>query len=275
MNLLSREAVAAQVAISVTTEAPQGYKDLVWDTFFKSRNRGISLETHFPLFANVGAFFVTIARHGDIVAGLTVKPVRRAAGGIAGLVGLVCVHLDERGLGLSTLALRTAIAHAEWLAMDDLILWTGKPGVYERLGFEVCDTASSGFVVAKAPTIGDPITATRADWPDGQEWRGLPPFATEAVRWESEGAAMIVLESATGPILAEWTGADDDVLRLIDKVMPDKWRINSLESDGLPAALEKSRWSVKLQPSGLQMIRKLRPREGSADPYKLRILDRI
>lgn len=263
----------------ITPFAPAAYKVLAWQIFFASRNRGITLETHFPWLDSEQAYFVTVQSAGEVVAGLAVKrvpcPSRRH---VAGVVGMVCVHPLYRGRGYSTTMLQAAIGHARALGIDDLVLWTGKPGVYQTQGFVPSDSACFGTVAGAGPGLARQTDTQCAAWPDSTGKtgsRGLPPFATSALRWSNSRAAIIVMQVGAGSVLAEWEGADSEVMNLISQAMPGRWSINALQSDTLPAMLRQRGMALDLAPSGLQMILNLIPRHGPVDPYQLRILDRI
>lgn len=262
--------------IEVSGSAPQEYKDLAWEVFFKSKNRGVALDIHFPFFKFNNFSCITINVSGKIVAGLVLIRVRQPKQNlVAGLIGLVCVHADHRGLGYSTALLHAAISHANTLQMDDLILWTAKPDVYRKLGFEIRDTAVFGSSCADGLLEHAKPDAVRSIWPGDGDERGLPPFALAGEKWSSPSASIIVLTDPVGPILAEWSGDDEDVLDVIKQCMPTNWRINALQEDGLPGKLAKASWEIILKPSNLQMMMNLRMRSDNVDPYKLRILDRV
>ncbi len=126
---------------------------------------------------------MTVRNGTQVVGGLAVNPVKRGpAGEVAAIVGLVCVAPEHRGRGYSQLALMTAISHAGRLGTDDMVLWTGNPGIYENLGFKPCDSASFGTVKMHEPAWKSMPPAIRSAWPDAKEERGLPSFATEAYR---------------------------------------------------------------------------------------------
>jgi GNAT superfamily N-acetyltransferase len=266
----------SSIAVDITSHAPSGYRDLMWDVFFASRMRGVSITAHFPWF-DTGKCFFAIVRAGDqVVGGLSVKPVKRGpAGQFASIVGLVCVASAHRGRGYSTLALRSAIDHSADLGSSDVVLWTGKPEVYEKLGFQLDDSAAFGTV--RMPTyLGEfKATATRSIWPDAGDTRGLPPFAEKAYRWSTPSASAVIVHDSAGPILAEWHGADESVIQLLSQTMPSEWRINTLVHDTLPESLQRAGATVALRPLNLQMILNQRTKTGEPYPYRLRLLDRI
>lgn len=262
--------------IEMTRKAPQEFKELAWDVFFRSRHRGRFLEFHFPFFHSETAYYITLTVRGLIVAGLVVLPVARPEmNRIAGLVGLVCVHPAHRGMGYARALLQAAIKLGHELRMDDLILWTSKPDVYRKVGFETGDDSILGSVNARALPEEKNIGAIRAEWPGVDERRGLPPFAIDAHKITRASASIIVLHDGAGCILAEWQGADEEVCNLINCFMPGTWRINARRGDALLKMLEQERWVLDLQPVNLQMVMHLRARTMAGDPYQLRILDRI
>lgn len=262
--------------ILITQTAPEKFKELVWNIFFESRQRGISLDTHFPWLDGHRGFFVTVHVNNEIVGGLAVKLVDadRSDARVA-IVGLVCVHADHRAQGHSTAAMQAAISEATRRGIDDLILWTGKPGVYAKLGFRQCDDSMYGWVTRPDVCSPTPGQATAAQWPSSADQRGLPPFAKFGQRWETADSWIITVDDGNGAILAEWAGPDEEVLKLTQRAMPARWRINTLEGDSLPELLRLHGSDVKLEASNLQMVLPLRAGHGAPLPYRFRLLDRI
>jgi GNAT superfamily N-acetyltransferase len=268
----------ADLRLAVHDAAPPAFASLCWDVFFASRGRGVSLHAHFPwLAAPRQACFVTLASGADVLAGCAIRFIADAAAQRrGGALGLVCVDPRHRGRGHATRVLGRAVGHAASLGLADLVLWTSQPCVYARHGFQPDDDAVFG-------TIAMPSRATavagqaleRVDWPDAGDPRGLPPFAASGVRWRSPGASAIVLQGTDGPILAEWTGPDDDVAALLQQAMPASWRINALAADTLPQALAARGCTVDLAPTRLRMIRPLEDPGKPPRRYDLRVLDRV
>ena len=262
--------------VAIDDAPPAGFVALCWDVFFRSRGRGVSMRAHFPWLDVPGkACFVTLRAGDDVLAGCAMRFIADATPGRRGAtIGLVCVDPRHRGQGLSTVVLERAIAHAGALGLADLVLWTGKPGVYERHGFEIDDDAFYGSVSAPAAAPSNAVDATRHAWPDDDQ-RGLPPFASEGMRWRSANASAIVLHDQNGAILAEWSGPDDAVADLLAQAMPPTWRINAVEGDALPGVLAARGFALELQPSRLRMVRASAPPDAPPRRYGLRVLDRI
>lgn len=265
------------LVVALDDAPPPGYVALCWDVFFQSRGRGVSMHAHFPWLHVPGqAVFVTLRCEGAVIAGCALRFIDdRTRSRRGATLGLVCVDAKHRGRGHSSRVLERAIAHADALGLADLLLWTGKPGVYERHGFAPDDDGLFGTVCAPAGVRGAAVDATPAPWPGEGETRGLPPFAQSGRRWQSADASAIVVNDANGAILAEWSGPDSAVAALLAHAMPPAWRINALAGDTLPALLARRGFALDLQPSRLRMLRPGQAAGASPRRYDLRVLDRM
>jgi GNAT superfamily N-acetyltransferase len=261
--------------VDITREAPENFIALAWDTFFASRGRGISRAVNMPWLDDGRTYFVTMRNDSEVYGGLAVRPVESNPGYLAALIGMVCVRPDQRGKGLSKMAVMAAIEEARRLGTDDLFLWTGKPQVYAGLGFILDDSAASGTVCG-AVTPRDTPPPMRTAWPmPGALSRGLPPYAKAGWHWSTPEASALVIEDPRGPILCEWSGHDVQVAELLAHAMPKEWRMHSLNGDTLPDELARRGWAVDLTPSRSQMSLQLSQRHYTNSPVRLRLLDRI
>ena len=257
--------------------------DLMWSTFFRERGRGRSLVEHFPWLTDLRHSRTWLATIRDDrsqpVAGLALK--RHTAHFDTASIGLVWVRADRRGEGLSQSLLSGTVEQARALGMTRLTLWTGKPAVYLKLGFQPQDPALFGWVRNNEASPASIAGATRRmPWPDSEETqgcnRGLPPFAVEAYRLIDKlgGAQAIVVDDGSGPIVAEWRGDDVDVAHLLRASLPARWRMNALQGDRLIDELIGCGLDVDLAESCLQMWRS--DAGVSRNPFPpLRLLDRI
>lgn len=261
----------------VDETAPADFVSLCWRVFFELRARGVSMPAHFPWLTAPGQAFFVIDRSGqDVRAGCAVRFIADRTGERrAGAIGLVCVDPRHRGQGHATRVLERAVQHADRLGLVDLVLWTSHPGLYERHGFRPDDNALVGTVSAPARASGGWPEVTRSTWPAPGDERGLPPFASQGECWRSTAASAIVLQGADGAILAEWTGADDDVADLLARALPATCRMNALASDSLPSVLAARGWTVRLAPAQLRMIRTSDRRVRAPRVDNLRVLDRV
>lgn len=267
------------VAFEFGTSLPAAYKDLLWEVFFAQRGRGISLAEHFPelTIEHSRLWCAFLHADGELLAGLVVKlqPISKSAH--VGLIGLVCVQPAVRGRGLSTLLLQHTLDRLAAMGLAGVTLWTGKPGVYAKLGFKHDDPALFG-TVSDLPRRAQALQMQ--PWPDRQERtganRGLPPYAWYAQRISTaEGSASaIVIYDAAGAALAEWSGTDQAVADLLQSAMPSRWRFNALLGDQLPGVLASAGARVQLVPTLLQMWKHLNAVDHIERP-RLRLLDRI
>lgn len=253
----------------VSSRAPEGFRRLAWDVMFASRGRGISFDAHFPNLDDGQSRFVVRRQGDEIIGGLVLRRVS-VDGLSVGLIGLVCVAERHRGRGHADDLVSTAIEEAQAWRLDDIILWTGKPRVYEKHGFSIQDTELFGSV--RPPPAAEKETVRVWREPYGG---GLPAFSTAGYRVVTDRAAAIVLHGGNLPIVAEWSGPSADVMTLLRTAMPEGCGLNALIGDNLLDAMIAEGWQVDLHPTNLQMILHLRPRSGPADPYRLRVLDRI
>jgi GNAT superfamily N-acetyltransferase len=271
------------MTLTFEPSASSEFLDMVWTVFFRERGRGLTLGVHFPWLADPGGAHAWLATiHDDrpqLLAGLVVK--RHFNRLDTASIGLVCVRADKRGQGLSQSLLSGAVAGANALGMTCLTLWTGKPSVYLKHGFEIWDQSVFGWVrttVERAPsTMGLP---RRLSWPDAEERntrnRGLPPFSVGGYRLIDafdRGHAVVVVD-VDGPIVAEWDGDVVAVAQMLRAALPATWRLNALHNDPLIAALQTSGVDVDLRESQLQMWRADTGAARTNLP-RLRILDRI
>lgn len=267
--------------VKITSSAPTEYKALVWDIFFRERARGISLHAHFPWLDEHDTWYSVIEEQGQVVAGLAVRRTvsRSNADLVAGAIGLVCVDNNFRGQGYSKAALLQAIIEAKRRKYDDLLLWTGKPDLYKKIGFVPYDESYFGWVFKDDQVEIKHPNAHRSEWPfsdeSASELRGIPPFALNAIKWRAGEASIVIVEDLLGPIVTEWSGDYREVCALLGAVMPKKWRINVLHSDVISRHLLADGWKLNLELSMLQMAFNLNSKWQFGDPYKFRLMDRI
>lgn len=216
---------------------PPRAQTLVWDVFFKSRGRGASLAAHFPWIDRPDGFHTVWQQAADeperAIAALVIKPGPWGQQGRAALLGLVCVHPDWRGQGVSADLLQGAMHAAHDLGIRALVLWTQMPALYERWGFVSVAQERllqvSGVVNLTLPL---PVVEQGVTLPEG-----LPPFALSAERWQTSAAQAVVLQTPGGMALADWRGPSEAVARLLMAAMPASWLLNALPQDDLPEVL--------------------------------------
>jgi GNAT superfamily N-acetyltransferase len=216
---------------------PSGVRSLVWDVFFKSRGRGESLLAHFPWIDRPDGFHTLWLQAPDeperAIAALVIKPGPWGQHGRAALLGLVCVHPDWRGQGLSADLLQEVMHVAHDLGFRALVLWTQMPALYENWGF--ASVAQERLLqVRGVVNLTLPLSVVEQDvtLPEG-----LPPFALSAQRWQTSAAQAVVLQMPGGMALADWCGPSVAVAHLLMATMPAVWLLNALPQDDLPEVL--------------------------------------
>lgn len=212
---------------AISRGVPVAARELIWDVFFRSRQRGISLSTHFPwIEQSIGTYCVLLsdAYRGAVLATLVLREVQLASLGRCAMVGMVAVDSAWRGQGLSRQLLTRALAFATEQQLATVVLWTGQPGIYKSHGFvpDACD--SFGQVTLNNLRPRAQVRFSRGA-PDAA--RGLPPFAQQLISVESSAAKLIAVETAQGVALAEWQGALPAVLDLIEAALPTSWGLNA------------------------------------------------
>lgn len=273
--------------VSFSTTPDPRFLDLVWDEFFRARNRGCSLRAHFPWIADSSAstLYARIEEGSEFISGLVMKDGTYCMRGRfprVALIGLVCVRPQYRGRGFSRELLTAAIERARGDGYDALTLWTGKPQVYERLGFQLEDRSLFGWVVNPDASDGvDPFVYDCSC--DGTVCEksmniALPPFASAGVILRNGNAAATIVADNVGPILAETGGEADDVVELLGSAMPRRWRMNALMGDPILSLLRQKGWQIELEQVHLQMWISLSEEFAPkvlADLGRFTVLDRI
>lgn len=272
----------SKVDVSVVSGVPEPARALLWEVFFTSRNRGVTLSVHFPWIndeLNTFCAFVTepgTAGTGPVVAALVIRRTR-IAGHEVGMIGLVAVVEHRRGLGLSSRLMHAAIEFSRSIGLDALVLWTQKPGVYTRQGFVVDGQDSFGRVRRLADEASAPGQVSMIPWPDicgpGGD-QGLPAFASHGQRVMGDNAQLVILHAAGGVTLASWQGEDTHVAELLLSVMPECWAINVKSSDGLVTVLREKGFDVELSPGAVRMTRLLTT-DATLQIPDIEFLDRI
>lgn len=270
----------------LTPQLPLGYRKLLWETFFEERQRGFSLEDHFPQTATPteSVSYCVFNAGGETVGGLMVRILPASSGELAqraASIGLVCVAKAHRGNGLSKRLLGYCIDALEAQGVQAMTLWTGKPEVYTPLGFERADATLSGWVNSPESARTERARFCSERWPDLLEHqgaqRGLPPFglAAQRVSCPNRGASVVVLADPSGLAAVEWSGPEDVAADILLKVMPRRWRLHARSGDGLPTALRAAGATLALSAGTLQMWRTTTSPSAWTAKYALRVLDRI
>ena len=264
--------VTKKIYKAIYSGVPPAARALIWEVFFRSRQRGFCLSTHFPwIEQSVDTHCLTFSETdgGPVVATLVLRQLDLATVGRCAMVGMVCVDLAWRGRGLSTQLLTSALAFATGQQFAALVLWTGQPGIYSSHGFvpDACDSFSQVTLNPLGPRTQVKFSKGHTD-----RARGLPPFAQQLIVIDSSAAQLIAVETAQGLALAEWQGSLPAVLDLIEAALPASWGLNAPADAPIFEELSKRGHVYTPLPCAKRMIRHLGV--PLAVPY-ISVLDRI
>lgn len=204
--------------LAIGQGAPVEAQRLIWDEFFASRNRGIDWHTHLPWVQRGEALCASASIDERIVAALLVRRIPNAN---AAMIGCVCVDPTFRGHGLSRQLIDFIATPLRTLGIEQMLLWTGKPAVYESAGFAIVAEERCLALTGHAARGAPPVALT--SWPDGDTLTGLPPFATAGWRANVPRTQILFVDTPTGAALLDQTGAPADVLRLMFVSRPGNW----------------------------------------------------
>jgi len=269
--------------ISQSHGVSEGAKKLIWEVFFESRQRGISLSFHFPWLDDhrqkVACLTLEEVDEGGarVCAALVIKQQHIDGLGVVGLVGMVCVAPDHRGRGLSTRLMEAARAYAEDAKLGALVLWTNQPGVYEKVGFVIDSQDLYGTVKqVMGTTVSLESSIRKVDGISKQSLHthGVPPFADDVIEFSDGNVTVTICQSKRGITLADWCGDTERLISLIERVLPDAWQLNILKDAPLLEVLHKHNYKMDLRPGAVRMLRRISMQDNATIPY-INILQRI
>lgn len=228
-----------------------GAKELIWNEFFKTRNRGINWDTHFT-WANKGDFLCISAKiDSKIVATLLIRKMLNSK---ILMIGCVCVHPDYRGKKLSSAIMEYAIDIAETSGYRGIVLWTRKPCVYKKFGFTI-DKFENIYTFGPNP-IKHNINIQLNHWPDkNSNLDSLPPYAKAGWRAANNDAYIIFVDAASGPILLEMQGDPGLVYQLMSHTRPSTWSATLNVEDNFIAYLINENISVNHKDGPITMFK--------------------
>lgn len=285
-NITKHKLMAQQINLDNIKSSQRSYvtvnaKKLIWDVFFATRSRGINLEYHFPWINDnkfVTCFSLEISNYGrlETLATLIIKKEKIETIGWVGLIGLVCVHPQFRGNGLSSHLMKLAEGYGRNSSLKALILWTTKQEVYRDQGYFEDMRDYFGTVTKVSPLQASEVENNKIYDINlkGCNEDGVPAFASDVIKFSKGLASFTVCKTFTGLLLVEWAGDFQDVITIIEKMLPDQWSINVSEDSEMISILKKNGYKVDLQPGAVRMVRMLTQEKFYDLPY-IGILKRI
>ncbi len=259
-----------------------------WEIFFEAKNRGISLSCHFPWIEDVSddCIFFEAHQDGNPIGGLALRRKKFILNNKEvniGIIGLVCVTAENRGMGVAAKIVDHAIAYAKQSDFDLLTLWTSQHRIYSRHHFFVNDPWYYGWVHTSRSTDTqaeaiENIDVNKSTFLKRNTTLPLPPFAIALYECVFDTGSFTVVEDQQGLIVVAYTGHATDVMPMMIKALPAQWRLNAIQDDALLEALIKSGVQVNLSPSNLQMWLNLKEDEATnamINHINIPVLDRI
>jgi GNAT superfamily N-acetyltransferase len=271
-----------QITISETPSAD--LKNLFWNIFFISKNRGISLKRHFPWLENrscdVVFFEATVS--SVAIGGLVLRKKKYLIEDKEikiGMIGLVCVASENRGVGVAAALLTKTIAYADSQSYDFLTLWTSQHHIYATKQFYVTDPWLYGWIhTDKCAKRLDNYKYLDKKTISEIKLAPLPPFATAAFEYSSGSLSFTLLKDKDGDIVVEYKGNVADLGLFMIQTLPERWRLNVVKNDPLISVLINYAADVKLTAVDLQMWLDLREPHQQAsiiERITIPVLDRI
>ncbi|WP_165557466.1 GNAT family N-acetyltransferase [Pseudomonas sp. BGI-2] len=257
----------SSLKVVVTSGVPAPARELLWEVFFASRGRGVSLPAHFPWIDSTDNVFCIslldahFPKGEKVIGALVIKTVDVSMHQQVGFVGLVCVAEDWRGKNQSSRLLLEATKLGQNLHLHALVLWTQKPNVYIGQDFVIDGQDFFGCALRGKKSIIT-MAFTSEGWPDStgiQNQQGLPPFSIGGRLISTEHAKVVIVESLDGDVtLVKWIGRKEDVADLVECALPDKWGVNISEGDALVEELRKRQFKIDLMPAAVRMVKNLK-----------------
>ena len=234
------------------------FEIVVWDVFFQSKNRGISLARHFPWISNGddSAYYMVAELEGQVVGGLA---VREWVGSIhshqvkIGLIGLVCIAPVFRGQGIASTLVDATLKQAADDGFDALTLWTGKSALYRRHGFVEADIWTYGWVrrthIRRPRALLTDRSAKLVERPSAP----IPPFALSTYELLGAQSSVFLVKDSTGWIVTGYRGNVKEAASSMRSTLPGDWRINLEKDDILLEELKCLGYDLDVKPVNLQM----------------------
>lgn len=241
--------------------ASQEFLHIAWDIFFYKKNRGISLERHFPWLFDKTLNYTTleIKSNDKIVGGLVVveKTIHNVK---VGLVGLVCISEDFRGKGL----LKKLMTALDKICCEDefsmLVLWTSQHSLYKPYGFNVEDDSIIARMHLKkdhSDCLDIPKTFNSVDKSDVP----LPPFADNLLKYKDKNVEIIYCEKGNEKYLLDYTGSMDVVIKTFFANISQAFTLNSFVCKMQELASANSYAEIDITKQQIQMVKILNETE--------------
>lgn len=245
---------------------------LVDEVFAATRGR-LSIASRFPHVlteSNAANVFVGLVS-GRVVAVVVTRLFtwrRDGASGRSAMAGLVATDAAHRGQGIATAVLEAAVAGLAEDGASSVVLWTTRPSLYERVGFELDDPGVLGAVSGHPPGRDLPAPG-RIDPEELEEirtqshafrvertvatWAAVPPPAEEVVAYRTPAAYALAGRAGGASYVYELAGDARDFDSLLGALRRDaEWVfVNDAPGTGSHARLDAARVQWEAKPLGM------------------------
>lgn len=270
--------------ISISKTPSCNLRELFWNIFFKSKNRGVSLDRHFPwLKGDSGdTFFFEVLISSVTVAGLVLRQRKYKIDErevTIGMVGLVCVASEYRGAGIATELLTKTINYSNDNNYDYLTLWTNKHDVYSKHNFYVADPWQYGGVATDGCFSELGLNRLFIEKSVFElDSLPLPPFASAVHEYSFGDLSFTLIKGSEGDIVVDYKGSAFDLGLFMIQELPVYWRLNVIKKDPLISVLVNFGADVKLVDVNIQMwldLKNIDQQNSTIKRIIIPVLDRI
>lgn len=254
----------------------QAFLNIAWDIFFNKKNRGISLERHFPWLFDKTLNYTAIEMklHDEVVGGLVV--VEKIINNLKiGLVGLVCIREKFRGNGLLEKLMTTLdkVSCEEKFSM--LVLWTSQHWLYKPYGFNVDDDSIIAKMQLKKD-YPDCIDISKTFNTTDEYDIPLPPFADKLLKYKDKNVEFIYCEKGNEKYLLDYTGSTDMVIKTFFANISQNFTLNSFDGKLKELASVDSYAHIDITKQQIQMVKILnKTEEESLKDIRFAVYERI
>lgn len=237
--------------LHIEESVPSDAMKLIWNEFFESRNRGIDWATHLPWTTQGNTLCASARTKSEIVGTLLIRCLPPTS---TALVGYVCVQPSHRGQNLSRMLIEYSANALAARGFTQLVLWTGKPQVYQNSGFAIVAYDQS-IEMRIEPQIAN-FAVCLSPWPVAKDRTiGLPPFALAGWLAEGVGTSIVFVDTPTGATLLQENGIPSSVIQIMSAARPGNWSMMLDAQSPLAIHASENNLIVKSSRGPVTMVR--------------------
>lgn len=234
---------ASKFNIQVATGIPDCAKQLIWETFYLKRARGVAWHQHLPWAAHhktKSAIATRSKNSQNEVAAVAVMRPHVFAG--ENVIGYVCVAQGYRGQGLVSKLIAELKDQARDQGVDRLVLWTSLPRVYISAGFHISRQYRNVAIAPFSKKAGRNIEAHKWDSRLNHDMIGMPPFSTATWRltYKNSKEYVIIADAPNGCVMLDAFGQAEAISDILMEHCQNIWNASLDVGDSL-----YQYWSIK------------------------------